>query len=516
VKVEVFSLGFGKKLLKWKKEDTIYCISLVPLGGYVKMFGFEHEREKKFSEEEKKVAFVHKKLWQRFAIVLAGPLMNFFLAIFIFSTLYLSLGEEKAHPILGELEIDSQASKAGLEYGDKILSIDGKEVKSVREVNKIIAKKPNILLTLKIKKPNGEINHLKVLSKKDEVPGRGSFLELRGVIEGLNFSVPAAIVGVIDPNSAAGKAGIKTFDEVLSINDKKVTSQKDLIRELKDFSKAPWTLKIKREKKNKTLTLDLPEGLIVSSDNANDLKYLGLASADLFIAELKKGGAADKAGLKTGDFIWKLNGQLVSSWKFLTDNIKNFKEADGALNIEIKRDGKRQMISVTPEIKTRIINAVETKHYMLGIVTRSPHVAAGGFYKEKEPLKAVIVGLEKTFYFSGIMGVYIKKLISGEISRKTLGGAISVGRVAYDSYSSGLEDFFKIMAILSVQLFIINILPIPILDGGYLLFYAIELFSGAPLSAKKMLLAQQAGLLILLMLLIFTTFNDLHNWFFIW
>ena len=240
--------------------------------------------------------------------------------------------------------------------------------------------------------------------------------------------------------------------------------------------------------------------------------------SDLFISGLKKGGAGEKAGLKAGDFVVKLDGELVSNWSFLVEKIQSFKKEKGPLQVEVKREGRMHTIPLEPEIKTQIINGVERQEYMVGIMARSANAPAGGYWteKQKNPFKAVAIGVNKTFYWSALIGVYIKKFITGEVSRKTLGGAVSIGRAAYNSYSHGWEHFVRLMAILSVQLFLLNILPIPLFDGGHLMFYAVEFFNGAPISMKKMLLIQQVGVVFLLFLLIFTTFNDIHNWFFLW
>ena len=159
VRVEVFSLGFGKKILKWKKGDTVYCISLFPLGGYVKMFG--HEYDKKVAEKDQSVSFLHKTVWQRMAIVAAGPMMNFFLAVFIFAVLSMVSGSKKIHSVIGELDISSPVAQSGLSYGDHILSINKEAVKSRKEVKQIIFKNPNSVLDIEVKKQSGEIHTYK-------------------------------------------------------------------------------------------------------------------------------------------------------------------------------------------------------------------------------------------------------------------------------------------------------------------------------------------------------------------
>lgn len=515
VRVEVFSLGFGKKILKWKRGDTVYCISLFPLGGYVKMFG--HEYDKKVAEKDKPVSFLHKTVWQRMAIVAAGPMMNFFLAVFIFAILSMVSGSKKMHPVIGELDSSSPVAQAGLSYGDHILSINKEPVKSRKEVKQIIFKNPNSVLDIEVKKQSGEVRTYKVSSKEAQVEGKWGFLEEGGIVEGLVFFAPAPVIGITDPTSPAGQAGLQTFDEVLSVNGKKVNNRKELFNLL---SRPPseifsWNMEIRRGEEIKNFVLKKP----VDYTSQSGIEALGLARSDLFIADLKKTGVAGKAGLKKKDLVFKINGERVSSWDVLANTIKSFDEKNGPLKLDIKRDGQIKHFSLTPELKTQMVEGgVEKRYYMLGIVSHPHNKPAGGIYTEKtsNPLKAIQVGFQKTIHWSVVIAVYVKKFITGGVSRRTLGGPIAIGRVAYDSYSHGLESFFRLMAILSVNLFFLNILPIPVFDGGHLLFYIIEIFNRAPVSMKKMIMFQKMGLLFLLFLFIFTTFNDLHNWLFLW
>ena len=246
VRVEVFSLGFGKKILKWKKGDTLYCLSLLPLGGYVKMFMFGHEYGKEISEKDKAVAFVYKKLWQRTLIVLAGPMMNFFLAILLFAGLSMVFGEKKIKPLVGEVASSSVASKAGFQYGDQILSVNGQAVTSVQEAEAVIFQHSNKMLDIKVKDSAGKIKTKSALSNVGEGTSKWGFLEKGGVVEGLSFSAPAPIIGVADPLSPAGKLGLKTFDKIVSVNGTQIKTRKDFLTHL-NLSSLPWEIQVQRE-----------------------------------------------------------------------------------------------------------------------------------------------------------------------------------------------------------------------------------------------------------------------------
>ena len=152
VRVEVFSLGFGKKLFSFKKGDTTYCISLIPLGGYVKMFG--EQNGDTVSESERSVSFTHKTVWQRIAIVSAGPLMNFFFAVLVFSLISV-IGEETRAPVLAEIEANSAADTMGLKAGDRVLKLDSKEIKTYEDFQKILNQFQNSTVNAVIQSTDG-------------------------------------------------------------------------------------------------------------------------------------------------------------------------------------------------------------------------------------------------------------------------------------------------------------------------------------------------------------------------
>ncbi len=511
VRVEVFSLGFGKKLLKWKKGDTLYSISLIPLGGYVKMFGDQYG--KKIPEKDQSVSFINKKLSQRAAIVVAGPLTNLFLAIFIFS-LVAMVGHKEFRPVVGEVQPNSVAEKAGFHYGDEIVSVDNQSIKNWNEVEQYIFKHPAQSLTFLIETEFGEKKSFTVESQKKEIVGEWGFLEKAGVVEGLSQFSRGAVIGISDSKSLAHRAGLETFDRILSVDGKPVRNWKQMLQAFQFLSekkgKQNWQIKFQRGDNEKTISLKKPP--------FSNLKKWGIQHSDLFIFDLKKDGVAKVAGVMKGDLIVRVNGKKLKKWQPLVETIKGFDPEKGPLKLEIKRDGQVRSVSLVPELRRRIVNGIEEKHYMLGIVSGAYMVPTGNFYTKRilNPFWALLEGLKQSWRWCAITGIYVKKLFLGEISKKTIGGPIAIGRIAYDSYSYGFGYFFKIMAVLSIQLFLINMLPVPILDGGHLLFYLVEFFNGAPLSMKKMMVAQYMGLFLLLALILFTTFNDLDNWINIW
>ena len=535
VRVEVFSLGFGKKLLKRKIGDTLYCISLIPLGGYVKMFG-HHFNENKIAQKDKPFAFFHKPLYARTVIVLAGPLMNFFLSVIVLAGLFM-LGPKKMHPVVGEVKPQSLAARAGFKAGDRVLSaglssaaqnLDHSKLKTINnwtDLSKIISAHAGQTLKFRVQTKSGGLKKILAAPVQKQVLSEFGLKKQAGVIDGLSpFSDPA-VIGIADLNTPAGRAGLQTFDKVLGVEGLKVQSLSDLAMLLcfdSEHKPRSKMLQIKRSSVVQTIVIKLPPGLCQKPlSSLKLLKQMGIRPVDLFIADLKKGGAAWSAGLKKGDFILSVNKTPIHQWGDLVALVQGFEPKKGPLRLEVKRQGERKVFFISPKAQRVMRGMKEETRYMLGVVSSAglfPKRPAGGVYRDQvlNPFKALWMGVKKSGYWCMATGAYLKHLITGEISKKTLGGVIAIGQAAYRSYSLGLEYFFEMMALLSIQLFLLNIIPLPVLDGGHLLFYAIEFIKGRPLSLKKMMIAHYVGFILLLSLLVFVTFNDLDRWINIW
>ncbi|MCB0412570.1 MAG: RIP metalloprotease RseP, partial [Bdellovibrionales bacterium] len=201
VRVETFSMGFGKKIFQFKRGDTTYCISLIPLGGYVKMYGDDPTAE--VPEGEKKYSFLHKPIYQRFAIVLAGPLMNLFFAGVLFSGIAL-VGQEVPSTQLGDVLPTSIAAEAGFQSGDTIQSINGDAVETWLQVQTKIQNAINQPLAFKVKRADsGELAEITSTPRPGENPNILSVDGLVGEIPGLTLESRASLIGVSDPKGAA-------------------------------------------------------------------------------------------------------------------------------------------------------------------------------------------------------------------------------------------------------------------------------------------------------------------------
>lgn len=508
VRCEVFSLGFGKKLLTYKRGDTTYAISAIPLGGYVKMFG-EANSEVVLTDEEKKVSFTHKNVWQRIAIVLAGPLMNFFFAIVIFFAVAL-IGEDVRKPVIGDVLIESPAYEAGFRSGDTLLTINSQRIKSWEEVRNILEtdKSADQNLQFEIsRETDGEIVPISFTAKTVENPNVLSSKEFSADLTGVLPYSKGTSVGVL-PESLGEKLGLKSGDILTKINNVDIKYWRHLNDTLVKAGQGPFTIHAQRfssPEKSEDITIQIP-----AKDGAHySLESLGLESSELYLGKVMEKSPAMVAGLKTGDRLLSINGTDLHKWDDVLGNIKSFNGTD-PVQLKVRRDHEVLSLAIVPEMTSQMnSNGAEEKRYMIGISPFMNIAAPETFVMKTSNLgKAFSRGVEKTWDVTVMTAMSFVRLFQAKISPKNIGGVISIGQAASETFKIGISQFLQMMAIISVNLFILNLLPVPVLDGGHLVFYIIEVVKGAPLSMKKMEYAQRVGMFLLLFLMVFALFND--------
>lgn len=518
VRVEVFSLGFGKKILKFTRGETTYCISIVPLGGYVKMYGDDPTAE--IPESEKSRAFLSKPVIQRIAIVLAGPLMNFLFAIPLFMAVGLN-GELVPGPRLGDVEPESSAFQAGFRSGDKILSMNEEAISYWSQITKKIEASVDREIQFKvIRFEGGETVSLKAspaLVPNDNILTLDTLVPR---IPGLDPSGRSSMVGVSSPQSPAALAGLKTFDIITSINGVKVNSFWELEPTLQTHRNSeklelvvrPYTAKANLE--NRTVVLTDFHKLSKTVDESKSLlDVLGLEESDLYLLQVKENSPAARAGLRDGDKIIGLDKTPVEKWDQVLGKVKAFKSEDKLIHFSIAREGKAIDVDIAPEM-TEVMNRnqKEENRFTVGIIPAILESQAElTLFRVNSPAEAVSYGFEKTIDWTKAIAVSFLRILTAQVSHKNIGGVITIGRVASQTFEMGISAFLRMMAIISINLFLINLLPVPILDGGHLVFFVIEALRGAPLSMRKMEIAQQVGLILLISLMVLSLFNDITS-----
>ena len=415
VKVLRFSVGFGKPLFSWHdKQGTEYVIAALPLGGYVKMLD---EREGKVPEELADQSFNRKSVGQRFAIVAAGPLANFLLAILAYWLIFV-IGTQVPAPLVGKVESGSPAALAGLKQGDEILSVDGSSTPSWQEVG------------LRLLSRMGETTHitLNVQNEQDSYQRE------------LNLTLTNFLANQEQPDPF-GSLGI-----------------------------SPWR----------------PE----------------LAPV---LGSIQASSAAQAAGLQPGDKVVGVNNLAISSWAALVKELQA--NPNKLINLTIEREGQHLPIAITPGVR---VQGDGSEVGFIGAGVEAPEWPAELLREQRfGPVDSLVRASQKTVEMSWLTLNSIGKMVTGLISPTNLSGPITIARVASDSARSGWESFISFLAYVSISLGILNLLPIPVLDGGHLLFYAVEAIRGKPVTEAVQEAATRVGVLMLGSLMLLAFYFDL-------
>ncbi len=501
VRVETFSLGFGKKIFKYKKGDTTYAVSLIPAGGYVKMYGDDPNAE--VPEHEKAHAFLHKPVSQRIWIVLAGPLMNFFFAVLLLFAIGM-IGEQLPSTELGDINAGTAAAQAGFQSGDKVLSINGQSVVTWSQLRDRVENSPQTSLEFQVQRGEQTI----VVNATPTLGESESPLSLKknvGRIEGLTNESVATVVGLRD--GLLAHTDMKNLSRIVSINGKEVHYFRELTPVLYDEAKKSGKLVLKVQEDEK------PEQTIHVELQPEAIDSLGIESSELYLARIKSDSPAQRAGFIVGDKILKLGDQPITQWKQIIERVSVYDASKGPLKFQILRSGKVLNLDVNPEMTdTMTLQGKEEKRYTIGVLPAlAMTISTPVYFRISNPIKALENGFVKTYELSQMVVMGLVRLVQNQVSSKNIGGMISIGRYASQSFEMGLVAFLKMMALISVNLFLLNLLPVPVLDGGHLVFFAIEAIKGSPLSLKKMEIAQQIGIILLMSLMAFAFFNDISN-----
>lgn len=507
VKVLKFSLGFGPKLVGFTRGDTEYVIAAFPLGGFVKMWGEDPSME--LTEAEKRDSFSHQALWKRVAIVAAGPIFNLLLAIVLYSSFHLGPVQEGAAK-LGLVMSGERAAEAGLQAGDEVTAIDGRPVKYWMDLQQAIAKTTTGSLQLTILR-DGATQEVRITPRPvDDVDELGQ-PEVHGKI-GISLSYLAPLIDVPEADSPAAKAGLQTGDEIIAVNGQTITSWDDLRRQLSKASNNV-VLRYKRgEEAEKEVTL----AFVTTSDVLADAhlrpdpagKLSGLVSYDARVAKVVGNSPAEKAGLNVGDRLLSLNGRKITAWR-LDLATMNGTDASKAFDLEFSRGKEVRSAHIQLDVSTEKDELKQqVTRYVFGAENDPKSMRTSLIERQYSVLEALREGAKKTYQISALTMRGIGLMVSGKISSSNVGGPVMLFVLAEKSATRGIAAFVSMMAIISINLGIMNLLPVPVLDGGHLVFLAIEGLSRRPVPVRYREYATLMGLVLLFMLMALAFKND--------
>jgi len=526
VKVLRFSIGYGRPLVRVTLRETEYQIAAFPLGGYVRILGIEgHDKAgdeaggKAGHRSDARRSFASRPLWQRLVIVFAGPAANLVLPLIIYFVFFAGHSVLKA-AVIGDVIDGGAAARAGLEPGDRVLEIDGKAVRYFEEIETAVRSSPGKELHLRVSR-HGKVFERYLTPLEETVRNRDGAVAVQGRI-GINHRPFVPLVGVIDGEGPAARAGLRTGDLIISVDGQPVRNWRDVQHHVGKFprrvnlvyfrgTEIPGVPQI--QLRGASLADLVPETQV--DTKLNRQTYTGLEHAEMFVAHVDAGSPADSAGLRPGDLVVALDGVAVAHWVDLDQRLQaeptrtfklTWKRAAGGktetMAAELTQVWRKHLDDYDHTV-TRLVfgarNDVDRGNgAMIPIDGRFGFSMGKAFERTGETISTMVSG-----FF---------KILGGDTPGDALGGPLMMYRVASVSGNQGWDSFLLMLALISINLGLINLLPIPMLDGGHLLVFALEAARRRPLSTRMRERVQLAGLIVIVLITVLAVRNDIMRY----
>jgi regulator of sigma E protease len=563
VRVLKFSIGFGapigigKLRARWERGGTEYVVGWIPLGGFVRMLGEVMPGDDPLAEAPPVDArpdesLDAKSVWQKLAVVFAGPAMNLLLPIVCLIGI-LWVGFPRPAAVVGTVEAGSPAETAGIEVGDRIVRLDGVAVSWWDEVIlPLRERKTPGVAAIEIER-HGERKTIDVALAIQKARDRFGAVVDTGWI-GISNRRQAALVGVPDARSEAARAGLRSGDLVVAVGDAEIEdwsglrkAQAEAVAQAKasGLSRVVWEIERAKtlatggplpdpgeaanaptsaessatgaSKAAQTAGAELPATREVEKQKIAlpldaDLKALGLMPATILVGYVAPDKPAALAGLQPNDLVLFVDGNPIGSFESFVSLVQT--SGGRPLEITYSRAGRVDHVSLAAREETvpglYEIEGMEEKVYQIGL---GPAVSTLPGEFEKQQIRNPIESLPRAVSMAWSMTTdYLEglgKLFTGEVGTDKLAGPIGIARIARKSLDQGWLDYLSMMMVISINLGFLNLLPIPILDGGQAVLYSIEGIKRAPLSMRTREIASSLGFAVIVLLMGRAFWNDL-------
>lgn len=494
---------------------------MLPLGGYVKMLG--EDPAEPLSPQDRPFSFNSQALWKRFLIVFAGPFFNLILPIFIF--FFLALGQEVHPSIVGLAVPGGPAWEQGLRDGDRIVSLDGEPINYWWEIQEKIASSPDKTLEISYER-EGVVTSTTITPR---VFSQVRYAELgatekQGQIRVVQIYIKPIVF--VTPGSIAAEAGLSSWDRIVAINGQPVDKWYEVERQLNKLrGKTTKILALSHE------TADAVFGIAMSSwgqpktvelivpEVDEPIRQLGIDSAELYVHEVQPGTPAEtQIGLQRGDKLETLNGQPIPTWsifeRLVYDDVKLAlrQGEEKEFTVTFLRNGQRHERRFLPTQLTRKGDYnTDVTVVVIGAHNLSEYGSPSPIPNEAPLRYAARQAVWETWDKLKLNVLAVAGLFSGDVPLKDLGGPILIGQIAAKTEDYGWTYFFKVMVMLSINLGLLNLLPVPMLDGGHLMFFAIEAVKREPVSIRTRQIAAYIGLSMILLLMVLVFKNDIER-----
>jgi regulator of sigma E protease len=526
VKVLTFSIGFGPKLLRLRGKETEYCIGLLPFGGFVRML--EEASADRILPEEASRTFESQSLWRRALIVLAGPLMNIAFPVLLYATVF--YGERRFHaPVVGFVE-PGKAADGKLMPGDTITAIDGQGVSNFEEVTEIIASSTGKPLHFEVERDAKKtlVWVTPTLEVRPLGPPELELSESQGRV-GIAPGFRAPVIGVPKTNSSAFRAGLRTFDRVVSVNGRRIERFVDLITTLSASRGDGLVITVLRPIRVPSALGDyasitlmepvvvqlaaLPRDVDTRMDefHARELDVLsrvGLESSELYLSSVAIGSSEWQAGLRVEDRVVSVDGVALRSWRQLEQTLLANPESPRLLSWTRAGETLSGTVQIRKESWIDESNQVHAR-YMVRAGHFCPEAAPDYVEHNHRILFAAKQSLIQTANVIRFIVVGALRMVQGRMSLTHVSGIVRLYEIAGEAGARGPSEFVWAMAVISSNLGLLNLLPIPVLDGGMLAMILYEAIARRRLSVRIRRGASLVGMLMLTALMVLAVRNDM-------
>lgn len=547
VRVLTFSIGFGPRLFGFTRGETEYRVSVLPLGGYVRMYGDDANEE--IPVEERHRAFLTQPFLKKSAIAVAGPAANFILPVVLFVALFVGVRSEAA-AVLGTVVPGEAAAIAGLRSGDRVVAIDGTSVNRYAELQKYVEPRAGVPIRLTIER-DGTRQDVQVTPRASPSPtifDASRSLGRLGVIAGVKLPVVTALA-----ESPAGRAGIRDLDRIQAVNGTPVRDEAALFAALDAGGDEVRLEVVAAERRSDsadratgtdddgtaaaqtrliTLTRDEsspPPRVVydrfgVTADELAPLapridataaaavqvledarRRFGLGSIDGRVAHVAPGTVAAEKGLQAErDHIIAVDGKRLASPTDLENALRA--DPDGIHVVAIVgAEGARTLAFRMLPAPERQLAGIK----VFGVALSAAYGDIEEVQRHIGPAEAVGLAVQETRGL--VVDVFrgFSMLFTGKVGLESLGGPITIAKMSGQAAELGVEHFIRLMGLISVNLAIINLMPVPVLDGGHLLMFTIELVTRRRMSVETRLKITKVGLILVGMLMLIAVGNDI-------
>jgi regulator of sigma E protease len=513
VRVLKVSLGFGPRIAGFWRGDTEYVISAVPLGGYVRMLGenpWDDVRPKDIEH-----SFANLRLWRRCVIVVAGPLMNLVFPILLYFVVF--LGDDALTPATVGTVFPDRPADGKLAPGDLVTAIDDAPISTFYDLSRAVEANPGKPLRFSVRRGERTLEEVvtPVRSIRERPLERGEEVGRVGVMP----HHPLAVIGVTSPRSAASAARMRTFDVIVAAGGRPIRRFIDLPPALAQSSSSLIPVTFLRP-----TPLEQPLGGLIELDvyeprlttltpergEGSMLQRCGIEAADPYVSDVTAGSPEHHAGLLPGDRLLSLDGRPIRLWATFLEDLKA--ERGKRHTLTWRRIDQEQSGSFSLAHQRGVTEEGQVyDRYVVGMRNWVPSRADAPVanpdpisYALREAFRATADVVQLTLFS-------VVRLFQGKLTMKSIGGPLTVFEVAGTAAQQGTLNYLTLMAFISINLGLINLLPVPLLDGGHLMFFLVEAIVRRPISIRVREYAHIAGLAFLVGIMVLAFKNDIER-----